>query len=91
MESWLRDFVLTFVPLFIVIDALGILPLVLSLSEGRERSQRYRIIHIAIPTAALVGLAFLLFGQFILNVMNISVGLLPSPGASSSWCSPSNT
>ena len=32
------------------------------------------MIHIAVLTAAIVGLAFLFFGQFVLNIMGISVG-----------------
>jgi multiple antibiotic resistance protein len=74
LSTYLEDFVLTFVPLFIVIDALGTLPFVISLSEGMSRPERRRIIHVAIITATIVGLAFLFFGQFILDVMNISVG-----------------
>lgn len=74
MNTWLQDFLLTFVPLFIVIDALGNLPFVVSLSEGMSTSERRRMIHLATLTAALVGLAFLFFGQFILSIMDISVG-----------------
>jgi len=74
MAYWLESFVLTFVPLFIVIDALGNLPFVISFSEGMSKHERRRTIHIAILTALIVGLAFLFFGQFILNVMGISVG-----------------
>ncbi len=37
MSGWLESFVLTFIPLFIVIDALGNLPFVLSLSEGMPK------------------------------------------------------
>jgi len=65
---------LTFVPLFIVIDALGNLPFVIALSEGMSRRERRNVIHVAVITATIVGLAFLFFGQFILNVMGISVG-----------------
>jgi len=65
---------LTFVPLFIVIDALGNLPFVISLSEGMSKHERRKMIHIAIATATLIGLAFLFFGRFILNLMGISVG-----------------
>ena len=74
MAHWLESFVLTFVPLFIVIDALGNLPFVISFSEGMSKHERRRTIHIATLTAVIVGLAFLFFGQFILNVMGISVG-----------------
>jgi multiple antibiotic resistance protein len=74
MHSWLASLALTFVPLFIVIDALGNLPFVMALSEGMSHGERRRLIHIATVTATIVGLAFLFFGQFILHVMGISVG-----------------
>ena len=69
-----NSFILTFVPLFIVIDALGILPFVISLSEGMSTHERRKMIHVATMTATIVGLAFLFLGQFILNVLGISVG-----------------
>jgi multiple antibiotic resistance protein len=65
---------MTFVPLFIVIDAFGNLPFVITMGEGREKSERRRMVHLAIFTATIVGLVFLFFGQFILNVMDIDVG-----------------
>ncbi len=74
MNTWWHSFVLTFIPLFIVVDALGNLPIVISLTEGSSSRERYRIVHIASATAAIVGLIFLFFGQFILNVLSISVG-----------------
>ena len=73
VEFW-RNFVLSFVPLFIVIDALGNLPVVISMSEGLTKKDRRRMMHIAAVTAMLVGLVFLFFGQFILEVLDISVG-----------------
>jgi len=74
MPEWLQFFILTFVPLFIAIDALGNLPFIISLSEGMTRRERHKMLHIATATAAIVGLAFLLFGQLILTVLGISVG-----------------
>jgi len=74
MPNWIESFVLTFVPLFIVIDALGNLPFVISLSEGMSKHERQKTVHIAVFTAVIVGLAFLFFGQFILRIMGISVG-----------------
>jgi len=75
-----QNFILTFVPLFIVIDALGNLPFVISISEGMIKQQRRRMIHLAIITATAVGLVFLFFGQFILKVMDISVGAFAIAG-----------
>ena len=80
MDSWWESFVLTFIPLFIVIDAIGNLPFVISLTEGMSHHERYKAIHIASVTAALIGLAFLFFGQFVLNVMGISVGAFAIAG-----------
>ena len=74
MDSLWQNFVLTFVPLFIVIDALGTLPFVISLSEGMSRQERRKIIHVATATAVIVGLVFLFLGQFILHVLSISIG-----------------
>jgi multiple antibiotic resistance protein len=69
-----RDFYLTFVPLFIVIDALGNLPFVISLSSDLTPPEKRRVVHVAVMTATALGLVFLFFGQFILNVLNIDVG-----------------
>lgn len=74
MPEWLQSFILTFVPLFIAIDALGNLPFIISLSEDMTRRERSKMLHIATATATIVGLAFLFFGQFILTVLGISVG-----------------
>ena len=71
--GWLNSFVLTFVPLFIVLDAVGNLPFVMALSQGLATAERRRTIHLATLTATVVGLAFLFFGRVILGVMGISV------------------
>ena len=73
MNNWLQSFIWTFVPLFIVIDALGNLPFVVSLSEGMSTHERRKMIHVATMTATIVGLAFLFLGQFILSILGISV------------------
>jgi len=74
MDNLLQSFILTFVPLFIVIDALGNLPFIISLSEGMSRGERRKMIHTATVTATIVGLVFLFLGQLILQVLDISVG-----------------
>ena len=71
--SW-QNFVMTFVPLFIVIDAFGNLPFVITMGENKTKPERLRMVHLAVITATIVGLVFLFFGRFILDVMNISVG-----------------
>jgi multiple antibiotic resistance protein len=71
---------MTFVPLFIVIDAIGNLPFVISLSEGLGKAERKLLINIATITALVVGLFFLFLGQLLLRVMGISVGAFAIAG-----------
>jgi multiple antibiotic resistance protein len=73
MVGFWHDFVLSFIPLFIVIDAFGSLPFLVGASQDFERRQQLKIVHYAVITATVVGLIFLFFGKFILDVMNIQV------------------
>jgi len=74
VNEWLQAFILTFIPLFIVIDPIGNLPFVISVSERMSQPARRRMVLLAIITATLVGLVFLFFGRFILWVLDIDVG-----------------
>ena len=80
MSNFWQDFLLTFVPLFIVIDAIGNLPFVIALTEDSTKEERWKIINLATITAAAVGLFFLFLGSFILRVMNISGGAFAIAG-----------
>jgi multiple antibiotic resistance protein len=79
-QSFGQQFLKTFVPLFIVIDAFGNLPFVVALSEGMPRPERNRMILVAVATAAIVGLAFLFLGKAILNLMDIDLGAFAIAG-----------
>ncbi len=74
MSNLIDSFVRTFIPLFIVINAFDKIPVIMSLSGDMSRHERRMMIHTATITAAIVGLVFLFFGQFILSVMGISIG-----------------
>jgi multiple antibiotic resistance protein len=78
--SFSQYFILTFIPLFIVVDSLGNLPFIVTLTEGSSAKERYRIIHIASITATSLGLIFLFFGAFILNVLGITLGAFSIAG-----------
>lgn len=79
-ESLFQQFVKTFVPLFIVIDAVGNLPFVIGLSEGMSRPERNRMILVAAVTAAALGLVFLFLGKGVLDVMDIDLGAFAIAG-----------
>jgi multiple antibiotic resistance protein len=78
--TWIQPFIMTFIPLFVVIDAVGNLPFVIYLSEDLNRKERAKLINVATVTAAVVGLFFLFVGQALLNIMGISVGAFAIAG-----------
>jgi len=74
MSQWAKEFVLIFVPLFIAIDAIGTLPIVLNLERDMTSRERRKMVHIAIATASVLGVVFLVLGKLVLNIMDIKVG-----------------
>ena len=62
-----------FVPLFVAVDSIGLLPLFIALVEGRNKAQVRRIIFQSILTAIIVGLLFLFVGEAVLRFLGITV------------------
>lgn len=69
----MTEFWLCFVPLFVAVDAVGVLPLFLSLTEGMDRARLRRVVIQSVITAAAVALAFLIFGPVLLRFLGITV------------------
>ncbi|MHB1036848.1 MAG: MarC family protein [Pirellulales bacterium] len=66
-------FWLCFVPLFVAMDPLGLLPIYLGLTEGLTRAERQRILFESLATAMAVSLAFLFMGQAVFSLLGIGV------------------
>ena len=71
--SILQEFGLTFVPLFVAMDAIGILPILMPLTLEMNNRERRRVILFAIITALGLGLAFLFIGNALFTFMGIRV------------------
>lgn len=69
----MSEFWLCFVPLFVAVDAVGVLPAFLSLSQGMEPRQVRRAIYQSMATATVVALTFLALGTAILDLLGITV------------------
>jgi len=68
----LKFFWLTFIPLFVAVDAVGVLPVYLGLMEGIPAARRRRIIVQSVITAASVALVFIVAGQPLLRLLGIT-------------------
>jgi multiple antibiotic resistance protein len=69
----MNEFWLCFVPLFVAVDAIGVLPLFVALTEGMDQARRRTVVLQSVVTAAAVAVAFLWFGPGLLRFLNISV------------------
>jgi multiple antibiotic resistance protein len=69
----MKSFWLCFVPLFVAVDAVGILPLFMSLTEGMDFRKFRRIIYQSIITAIAVALVFLVLGSALMNLLGITI------------------
>jgi multiple antibiotic resistance protein len=77
MAGWLvphiLDFLMAFVPIFFAVDALGVLPLFISLTEGMDPAARRRVLRQSLVTAFLVAAGFVLLGKTVFHLLGIAV------------------
>ena len=66
-------FWLCFVPLFVAVDAVGVLPMFLSLTDGLDQRRLRTVIIQSVLTASSVAVVFVLAGPLLLRFMGITV------------------
>lgn len=69
----MRQFLLSFIPIFVAIDAIGVLPIFIGLTEHLKRQERRRIVIQSIITAFIIGIIFLFLGRWILQALGVLV------------------
>lgn len=62
-----------FVPIFVAMDPLGVLPLILAWTSELSTDERDRQLRYALLTALAVGLVFLIAGQWLLDVLAVTI------------------
>jgi multiple antibiotic resistance protein len=69
----IRELALTFVPLFVAMDAVGNLPIFLALTQEIGATRRRQTVNLATLTALGVGLGFVAIGKAIFSLLGIEV------------------
>jgi multiple antibiotic resistance protein len=69
----LQEFGLTFVPLFVAMDAIGVLPILIPLTQDMKPKERSRTVRLAVITALGLGLGFVAIGKGIFLFLGIEV------------------
>ncbi len=73
MLKILEPYILTFIPIFVAVDAIGNIPLFISLVEGASKKQRHRTIVDSVTTATLVAIIFMFVGKWVFRLIGITV------------------
>lgn len=69
----MKNFLMCFVPLFVAVDAIGVLPIFVSFTDKIECTKKSKVIFQSIITASIVALFFLWFGPVLLRFLDISI------------------
>ena len=68
-----KPYILSFIPIFVAVNAFGIMPLFIGLTEKLHKHERRKVVVETVITATMIAIAFILIGRFIFNIMGISV------------------
>ncbi|MFH1646048.1 MAG: MarC family protein [Candidatus Omnitrophota bacterium] len=67
------NMLLAFIPLFVAVDAIGVLPIFVSLTEKLTQRERVYIILKSLMTAITLAISFVFLGKAVFNVLKITV------------------
>jgi len=81
-----RDILLSFIPIFVAVDAVGVLPIFVSLTEGIERSERAKIIVQSMLTALCLAVGFIFLGKAVFRILGITIGDFMVAGGAILFC-----
>jgi len=82
----LQSILLSFIPLFVAVDAIGILPIFVSLTEGMEEKARTRVIIQSMCTAIGLAIGFVLVGKLVFKFLGITIGDFMIAGGAILFC-----
>jgi multiple antibiotic resistance protein len=82
----LNDILLAFIPIFVAVDAIGILPIFVSITQGISPEKRRKVIIQSIITAICLAVVFIFLGKLIFRFLGITVGDFMIAGGSILFC-----
>lgn len=73
MLKIIEPFIATFIPIFVAVDAVGSIPLFISLIQGMSRKQKEKTVADSVTTATVLAILFMFIGKWILRVIGITI------------------
>ncbi len=69
----MKAFLLSFIPIFVAMDAVGVLPLFIGFTEHLKSREKHKIIVQSIITSFIIGVVFLFLGKWIFKILGVLV------------------
>ena len=82
----IRNYLLAFIPVFVAVDAIGILPIFMTLTRGMKEKDKRKAIFQSFITAVGLALVFILIGKGLFSALGISVGDFMIAGGAILFC-----
>jgi multiple antibiotic resistance protein len=82
MKTWL----LAFIPIFVAVDAIGILPIFISLTSGLKKKDKTRIVVQSVITALCLAVSFIFLGTAVFKFLNITIADFMIAGGAILFC-----
>jgi len=70
----MKEFLLAFIPIFVAVDPIGLLPIVVGLTNGYDAPTKRKIIFESIVTALCLALGFMVAGRAVFRFLGVTVG-----------------
>lgn len=69
----MNNLLLAFIPIFVAVDAIGVLPIFISLTEGMKKKEKSRTILQSMIIALALAIVFIVLGKVIFRVLGITI------------------
>jgi len=82
----IKNVILAFIPLFVAVDAIGVLPIFVSLTEPLKEKERLKVIIQSMITAICLAIGFIFLGRATFRFLNITAGDFMIAGGAVLFC-----
>lgn len=77
---------LSFIPIFVAVDAVGVLPIFVSLTESMPQQHKSKVIAQSVVIALALAVGFILVGKAVFKLLGISIGDFMVAGGAVLFC-----
>ncbi|MCX5637331.1 MAG: MarC family protein [Planctomycetota bacterium] len=81
-----KNILLSFIPVFVAVDAIGVLPIFVSLTAGMAEKEKTKIIAQSVVTALCLAIGFIFLGKAVFKVLGITMGDFMIAGGAILFC-----